>query len=165
MLHELEDNEEYLIAKVSIIPEPVKEEMNPLIEEAKARSLHEAFAEYMRANPKLGVEFQNQVVHEFDLQRLIETLSMNLPIPQTEKQKILEAISLDEQYDILMEVLYHEADVAKFKNEFQLKVKEKIDKNQKEYILREEMKIIREELGEDNTVSDADNYMIAAKRS
>ena len=164
MLHELEDNEEYLIAKVSIIPEPVKEEMNPLIEEAKARSLHEAFAEYMRANPKLGVEFQNQVVHEFDLQRLIETLSMNLPIPQTEKQKILEAISLDEQYDILMEVLYHEADVAKIKNEFQLKVKEKIDKNQKEYILREEMKIIREELGEDNTVSDADNYMIAAKK-
>lgn len=164
MLHELEDSEEYLIAKVSIIPEPVKEDMNPLIEEAKARSLHEAFAEYVRANPKLGVEFQNQVVHEFDLQRLIETLSMNLPIPQSEKQKILEAISLDEQYDILMEVLYHEADVAKIKNEFQLKVKEKIDKNQKEYILREEMKIIREELGEDNTVSDADNYMIAAKK-
>lgn len=164
MLHDLEDNEDYLIAKVSIIPEPVKEEMNPLIEEAKTRSLHEAFAEYMRANPKLGVEFQNQVIHEFDLQRLIEALSMNLPIPQSEKQKILEAISFNQQYDILMEVLYHEADVAKIKNEFQLKVKEKIDKNQKEYILREEMKLIREELGDDTSVSDADNYTSAAKK-
>ena len=163
-LQELEELEDFLVAKVEIIPEGERLERNFLVDEAKARSLPEAFVEYVKANPKLGVEFQNQVMNEFDLQKLVEILSMNLSVPQKEKQKILEAFSLDQQFEILMESLYHEADIAKIKNEFQLKVKAKIDKNQKEYILREEMKLIREELGEDHSVSDADTYAEAAKK-
>ncbi len=163
-LQELEDHEEYLIAKVELVSEKEKPARNMLMEEAKVRSLQEAFIEYTKANPKLGVEFQNQIMNEFDLQRLIDLLSMNLSVPQKQKQKILEAFSLDQQFEILMETLFHEADIAKIKSEFQIKVKEKIDKNQKEYILREEMKLIREELGEDNTVSDADAYSDLAKK-
>ncbi len=77
------------------------------------------------------------------------------------KQKILEAMTLTERYEVLMALLLKEIEITAIQNEFQSKVKERVDKNQKEYILREQMKLIREELGEDNTESDADEYQKA----
>ena len=81
-----------------------------------------------------------------------------------EKQKILEAVTLTERYEVLVALLLNEIEVTAIKNEFQAKVKERVDRNQKEYILREQMKLIREELGEDNTESDADVFLENLKK-
>ena len=84
----------------------------------------------------------------------MDMLANNLPLRYEEKQRILEAVSLTERYEVLMAQLLMEIEVTAIKNDLQKKVKERVDKNQKEYILREQMKVIREELGEDNTESD-----------
>ena len=88
-------------------------------------------------------------------------LANSLPVHFEEKQKILDAVSMTERYEVLMALLLKEIEIIAIKNDFQAKVKAHVDKNQKEYLLREQMKVIREELGEDNTESDADHFMDA----
>ena len=88
-------------------------------------------------------------------------LANSLPVHFEEKQKILDAVSMTERYEVLMALLLKEIEIIAIKNDFQAKVKAHVDKNQKEYLLREQMKVIREELGEDNTESDADHFMEA----
>lgn len=83
----------------------------------------------------------------------------NLPVYYEEKQKYLEAVTIEERYEVLMELLLSEINIISIKKDFQEKVKQRVDKNQKEYLLREQMKVIREELGEDNTESDADQFL------
>ena len=94
----------------------------------------------------------------------MDQIANNLPVSYEEKQKILEAVSLTERYEVLVALLLKEIEVNAIKNELQAKIKERVDRNQKEYILREQMKLIREELGEDNTESDADGYMEALEK-
>ena len=81
-----------------------------------------------------------------------------LPVRFEEKQHILEAVTLTERYEVLVTLLLNEIQIMDLKNEFQKKVKAHVDQNQKEYLLREQMKVIREELGEENTESDADQF-------
>ena len=99
-----------------------------------------------------------------ELDKLMDQIANSIPVAFEEKQKILEAISLTERYEVLMALLLREIEITAIKNEFQAKVKERVDRNQREYILREQMKLIREELGEDNTESDADTYTAALKK-
>ena len=91
-------------------------------------------------------------------------LANSLPVHFEEKQKILDAVSLTERYEVLMALLLKEIEITAIKNDFQAKVKAHVDKNQKEYLLREQMKVIREELGEDNTESDADHFTEALSK-
>ena len=93
-----------------------------------------------------------------DLEKLMNQLANSLPVHFEEKQKILDAVSMTERYEVLMALLLKEIEIIAIKNDFQAKVKAHVDKNQKEYLLREQMKVIREELGEDNTESDADHF-------
>ena len=99
-----------------------------------------------------------------DAKHLVDQLCINLPMPYEDQQKLLGALTLYERYGILEGMLEDEIEILKFRREFQRKVKERIDKNQKEYILREQMKLIREELGEDNTSSDADVFQEKLQR-
>ena len=99
-----------------------------------------------------------------DLEKLMDQLANSLPVHFGEKQKILEAISLTERYEVLMALLLKEIEITALKNDFQAKVKERVDKNQKEYILREQLKVIREELGEGNTESDIDTFQENLKK-
>jgi len=94
----------------------------------------------------------------------MQQVAYNLPLYYIQKQKILEAVDLTSQYETLMAILLNEVEVISLKNEFQAKVKERVDKNQKEYLLREQMKLIREELGEDNTQSDAEHFLEEVKK-
>ena len=93
----------------------------------------------------------------------MDMIANNMPVYYEIKQKYLEAITLDERYTALMEMLIRETNIISIKNEFQGKVKEMVDKNQKEYLLREQMKVIREELGEDNADTDAEQFLQALK--
>ena len=109
---------------------------------------------YCTSNPKIGKELKKQAEGLNKLKSFIQVVGGTLPLGYEKRQELLEADSLTAQYEILMKILLYETNIQQIKNELQEKVKERIDQNQREYILREEMKVIREELGEDNTTSD-----------
>lgn len=158
------ETERYLFAEIMRFDEEVDE---GLLEDAKlamVRSIQETYSKYQTVNPRAGKELLRQINTITDLEKLMDQIANNLPVSYDEKQKILEAISLTERYEVLMALLLKEIEITAIKNEFQAKVKERVDKNQKEYILREQMKLIREELGEDNTESDADSYLEAVAK-
>ena len=123
----------------------------------------EAYGRYAVLNPKLDKDFLRQASETKDTGKLMDLLANNMSVYYEARQKYLEAVSLDERYAVLMEMLIREINVISIKNEFQAKVKDKVDKNQKEYLLREQMKVIREELGEDNAESDAEQFARALK--
>ena len=158
------DCPDYLYAEVIRFDEEVDEGLHEEVRQAMIRALQETFGRYLGVNPKLGKDLQRHVNEMEDLQKLMDMLANNLPLRYEEKQKILEAVSLTERYEVLMAQLLMEIEVTAIKNDLQKKVKERVDKNQKEYILREQMKVIREELGEDNTESDAEGYLEALKK-
>ena len=128
------------------------------MEEAMLRSLQEALLDYCTANPKIGKELKKQMEGLAHLDSFLDIVSNSLPISHENKQRLLEAVNLRDRYEVLLSILLHETTVTQIKNELQRKVKERVDKNQREYILREQMNIIREELGEDTISSDADHF-------
>ena len=158
------DSTDYLYTEVICFDEEAEGELPEEVKEAMVRSVQETFGKYLAVNPKVGKDLQRHLNEMNDLKKLMDLLANNLPVHYEEKQKILEAVSLTERYEVLMALLIKEIEVTAIKNDFQKKVKERVDKNQKEYLLREQMKVIREELGEDNTESDADAFKDALKK-
>lgn len=157
-------DEECLFAEIEILQEENEEELSEDIREAMIRGVKETFGRYCILNPKPGRELAKQIQDIHDLGRLLDDIGNNLPVGFEEKQRLLEAGTLQERYEALMITLLNEINIIQIKTEFQSKVKEKVDKNQKEYILREQMRLIREELGEDNTVSEADHFLEETKK-
>ena len=155
------ENPDYLLAEIIRFDEEVDDGLPEEAKEAMLRSIQETFGKYVVVNPKMGKELQRQLSEITDLEKLMNQLANSLPVHFEEKQKILDAVSLTERYEVLMALLLKEIEITAIKNDFQAKVKAHVDKNQKEYLLREQMKVIREELGEDNTESDADHFMDA----
>ena len=155
------ENPDYLLAEIIRFDEEVDDGLPEEAKEAMLRSIQETFGKYVVVNPKMGKELQRQLSEITDLEKLMNQLANSLPVHFEEKQKILDAVSMTERYEVLMALLLKEIEIIAIKNDFQAKVKAHVDKNQKEYLLREQMKVIREELGEDNTESDADHFMDA----
>lgn len=155
------ENPDYLLAEIIRFDEEVDDGLPEEAKEAMLRSIQETFGKYVVVNPKMGKELQRQLSELTDLEKLMNQLANSLPVHFEEKQKILDAVSMTERYEVLMALLLKEIEIIAIKNDFQAKVKAHVDKNQKEYLLREQMKVIREELGEDNTESDADHFMDA----
>lgn len=158
------DHPEYLLVEIVRFDEAVDDGLTEEVKTAMVRGVQETFERYGAVNPRMGKEMLRQVKETADLEKLMDMLANNLPFRYEEKQKMLEAVSLMERYEVLMALLLKEIEITAIKNEFQAKVKERVDKNQKEYLLREQMKVIREELGEDNTESDADSYLEDLKK-
>lgn len=152
----LERENPYLEGQVGIIEEEDIEDHN--VKEAILRNIKESFHAYCMESGKVSKDLAAQIMKIDDAKHLVDQLCINLPMPYEDQQKLLSALTLYERYGILEGMLEDEIEILKFRREFQRKVKERIDKNQKEYILREQMKLIREELGEDNTSSDADVF-------
>ena len=88
----------------------------------------------------------------------MDVIAANFPLPYMQRQELLEEVNLMRRYDMLVNKIIHEVQVQNIKEEIQTKVKRRVDKNQREYILREEIRLIREELGDDSTMSDADEF-------
>ncbi len=159
------DNDELLKAQVVLVEKKdEKEVLAPEVEEAMLRALQEELLKYCASNPKIGKELQKQAEGLNELHSFIRIVAGNLPISFEKRQKLLETESVTEQYEALMQILLYETNILQIKNELQEKVKERVDKNQREYILREEMKVIREELGEDNTTSDIKQFEEALEK-
>lgn len=127
--------------------------------EGMIRAVREVYGHYAALNPKQGKEFLRQLVEIQDPGKLMDLIANHMPVYYEEKQKYLEAVALEDRYEALIKMILREVNVVSIKNEFQAKVKQQVDKNQKEYLLREQMKVIREELGEDNTESDVSQFM------
>ena len=162
-LSHFEQDGEFLEAEVIRFEEEEDEaELAPDLKEAMARSLSELFHLYCRESNKLGKELERQVTDSRDLKKLMQEIMANLPLYYEDKQKLLEAPTLTERYELLCLQMNREIEVLRFKKELQEKVKARVDKNQREYLLREQLKVIREELGDETTLSDADEFQQAA---
>lgn len=163
-IRSLEFKEPYLRALVDVVEDvDTGDEENggesaPLNKEAMLRGLRDIFKEYMLKNPKISKEFAGQIDEINDLKKLVDTVGANLPLAYTEYQELLEETHVMRRYDKLAYKVVNEIHVQNIKEELQEKIRERVDKNQRDYILREEMKLIREELGDDNTLSDADEF-------
>lgn len=153
----------YLLAEVLYLEEHQQEYSGEALEGMR-RAVLEAYGRYAVLNPKLDKEFMRQASETKETERLMDLIANNMPVYYEEKQKYLESVTIDERYETLIEMILREINIISIKNEFQSKVKEQVDKNQKEYLLREQMKVIREELGEDNTESDVQQFQEALKK-
>lgn len=154
-LVDIDDNPEYLDADVLTFTE--EDTMEPNEKEALLRSMKETFERYCSVNGKVSKELISQIIEITDLEKATAQIAMNIPLFYEQKQKVLEAVELKERCELLCSIMENEIQIMQIKIEIQEKVKERIDKNQREYIMREQMKLIREELKEDN-VNEADQF-------
>lgn len=163
-INTIEFEEPYLRANVTIMPdedtsvEDIGAEEHPLNMEAMLRGMKDFFKEYLLKNPKLSKELALQIENINELSRLVNVIAANVPFSYLDAQQLLEETNLMRRYELLAYKLVNEIQILNVKDEIQAKVKERVDKNQREYILREELKLIREELGDDNTLSDAEEF-------
>ena len=158
ILRQLESEEPFLMAEVEEVPEEsfeIPEEWN---EEAMTRSLKDMFVEYATRNGKVPKEFLAEVLEINNLHKLVDEIAASLQLFYTEQQELLEQLDFWKRYELLTFKLVNEVEIMDVKNEIRMKVKERVDKHQREYILREEMKYIREELGDDDSISDAEEF-------
>ena len=154
-LVDIDDNPEYLDADILTFTE--EDVMEPNEKEALLRSMKETFERYCGVNGKVSKELISQIMELTDLEKATAQIAMNIPLFYEQKQKVLEAVELKERCELLCSIMENEIQIMQIKIEIQEKVKERIDKNQREYIMREQMKLIREELKEDN-VNEADQF-------
>ncbi len=139
-------------------------DIHPLSLEAMIRGLKELFGQYMEKHPKIYKEIAAQIEQIQELPKLVNVIGANFPSGYLDKQKFLEEVYVMRRYEMLSTQIFSEIQVLNIKEEIQKKVKERVDKNQREYILREEMRLIREELGDDNTMTDADEFAAALEK-
>ncbi|MBS6954221.1 MAG: endopeptidase La [Enterocloster asparagiformis] len=152
------DSEEpALIAQVGSM-ETEEEDLDSLTKEAMLRIVKDKLDEYGRENIKFSQDLLPGLKVIPSLEELLDQIAIQLPWDYTVRQGVLESTSLEARYEVILRTLMSEMEIYRIKKDFQEKVKADIDQNQKEYILREQMKVIRQELGEDNTMSDADEY-------
>ena len=164
----IESEEPYFQVAVKILPDFCKPEdrellENPINEEGMVRGLRELFRDYMSKNPKLAKELAMMIEEIKSLRVMVDTIAANLPMDYEDTQKVLEEQDILQRYEDISLRVVNEMRVLSVKEELQKKVKERVDKNQREYILREEMKLIREELGEDTLQTDAEEFEQAVK--
>lgn len=154
----------FLESEVSVLSAEEEEEYPPAVREAMCRSLRELFQQFAGESGKVSRELVNQILSIENLEELVEQISVNLSLSYQNRQKILEAVSLRDRYELLGAILTNEIEVVEIGKDLQKKIKARIDKNQREYILREQLKLIREELGEENTVDDAEEFKNKLKK-
>ncbi len=155
-LEEFVQEEGYLLGRLSL-PEQEQEPENT-IKEAMLRVIRELLMRYSSVNTKLNKETIRLLAETQDLGYMLDQIANNMPLSYEKKQRLLEAYDLSERYEEIAVILNNEIEVFRIRREFQEEVRKRIDQNQKEYILREQMKLIRRELGEDDSLSDADRY-------
>ena len=131
--------------------------------EAMIRNLKEVYMEYSMKMPKISKETLSHITEITDLVKLINEIAANIPMHYKELQEILDATDINERYETLVYKLANEIQVLNLKEEIQKKVRARVEQSQREYILREQLKLIREELGDETTISDAEEFEKQAK--
>lgn len=155
-LKQLREKEEYLEAEIEKIKDCERIEDDD-VKEAMLRSMKELFIVYGKDNPRISKQLQKEILKNDDIVQLMNQISINIQVTYQQRQKILEAASLADRYEQLGLILTKEIQIRGIQSELQQKMQSQIDKNQKDYILREQMKVIREELG-DGAKADIDRF-------
>lgn len=163
ILKQLQQDTPYLRAEIEVIDESDLVIQDDLNGEAMARSLKDTFLDYAARNGKMSKEAVAEILEIKSLKKLVDEIAANTPFYYVDQQEILGKVDFWERYETLAFKLVNEVQIMDIKDELQQKVKERVDKHQKEYILREQLKLIREELGDDSTLSDAEEFEKAAK--
>ena len=162
-LLEMEKGESCCTAIVEIL-DPVEDDLDTIQKEAMLRILKEKLEEYGKLNVAAGREVLSPLIAQPDLTELMNQISAQFPWNYEARQSVLECRTLTEMYETELQLLLTELEVYRVKREFQTKVRAALDKNQRDYILREQLRVIREELGEENPVSDADEMKEQLKK-
>lgn len=160
----LEQTEPYMTAEIMPLEDYVPDLGSPVNIEGMIRGLKDLFMEYGAKSPRITKELAARIMAIKDLKDLIEQISANLPLQYEELQQLLNEDDLMKRYELLSLKLASETQIMDIKEEIQHKVKERIDQHQKEYILREQLKLIREELGDEAALSDAEEFEEATER-
>ena len=171
VINTIEFTDPYMRANVTVIDNvnetlelSTDSEANSANLEAMARGLKEIYMEYVMRLPKYPKDMIKQIQEYTELCQVVDQIAANVPLEQKDLQELLEEPDLLKRYQMLAFKLVNEMQIMDIKEEIQKKVKERVDQNQREYILREQLKQIREELGEDNTISDAEEFEAAAAK-
>ena len=164
ILRKIEQSDPYLRAEVEVIDESGLELPEDSKTQAMERSLKDMLVDYAAKNRKLSKEAVAQLLDIKGLKKLVDEIAANIPIPYMDQQEILNETDFWNRYEKLAFKLVNEVQIIDIKEEIQRKVKERVDKHEREYILREQLKLIREELGEDSTISDAEEFENAVKK-
>lgn len=149
-------NEKYLEAEICYCDSNA-DSLPDDLREAMLLGVREAFHRYAAVVGKISKELIRQIDQYEDLEKLIDYVTNNLPVSYELKQQVLEAEDINDRYQVIVSLLLSQVEVISIKNELQKKVKVRVDKHQKEYVLREQLGVIHEELGE-NADSEADEY-------
>ena len=153
----MDSEEPAFIGEIGMV-EKEQEDLDDMTQAAMLRIVREKLEEFGKLNPKASKELLPGLLAMENLDELLDQVAVQLPWDYTVRQAILENTGISARYEIVVKTLMTEMEIYNIKKEFQEKVKASIDQNQKEYILREQMKIIRQELGEDNPLSEGDEY-------
>ena len=164
VLKKIEETDPYLRAEVEVLEEQEITIPDDLNAEAMMRGLKEIITEYAAKNGKISKESVAEILDITDLKRLVNEVAANIPLKYKDQQELLEELDFWSRYEKLSLKLVNEMQIMEIKEELQRKVKSKVDKHQKEYLFREQLKVIREELGEDTTFSDADEFEEACSK-
>ena len=164
VLKKIEETDPYLRAEVEVLEEQEITIPDDLNAEAMMRGLKEIITEYAAKNGKISKESVAEFLDITDLKRLVNEVAANIPLKYKDQQELLEELDFWSRYEKLSLKLVNEMQIMEIKEELQRKVKNEVDKHQKEYLLREQLKVIREELGEDTTFSDADEFEEACSK-
>ena len=157
------ETEGYHMAQLSYEKDEVSD-IDEAADEAMTRTVKEVLAAYGSCFPKVGKAVEDQIDESMNLGELLDVITINLPLSAANKQTVLNAISVRERYEALTVMMMREVEVIRIKNELAKDIRQRIDKNQRDYILREQMQYIREELGENNTESDVEQFQAAVEK-
>ena len=164
VLKKIEETDPYLRAEVEVLEEQEITIPDDLNAEAMMRGLKEIITEYAAKNGKISKESVAEFLDITDLKRLVNEVAANIPLKYKDQQELLEELDFWSRYEKLSLKLVNEMQIMEIKEEIQRKVKNKVETHHKEYLLREQLKVIREELGEDTTFSDADEFEEACSK-
>lgn len=156
-----EEQTDYLSAKIELLE--TENDLGVNEEEALLRKLKELFENYGVYYPKIGKTMQRHFADGLGLDSCINQLAANLPFSYENKEKILAQDNLRTRFEVIALILSNEIEIAKVKNEVTEKIKGRVEKHQKEYLLREQLGYIKQELGEEDGLSEAEQYEEAAK--
>ena len=134
-------------------------DIDEIAAEAMTRTVKETVEAYGACYPKVGKAVQDQIEEGMELGKLLDSIATNMPLAVADKQQVLGAISVRERFTVLTGILTREVEVIRIKNSLAKDIRGRIDKNQRDYILREQMQYIKEELGENNTDSDVEQFL------
>lgn len=160
----VEQMDPYMLAEVEILEEEEQAEEENLKDNLEAKTLQQLFFEYTMKNGKIPREVVTQIADAKNFRSLVYQVAANVPMDYMNLQEVIEIDDLKERYETLAYKVASEMAIIDLKEGIQQKVKDRMDKHQKEFVLREQMKVIREELGEENVLSDAEEFELAVKK-